>query len=217
MTIMADIVIRPTLRNDIFCHDNDTHFDKLVMKLSLTEAARLLGKSPRQLRYLMKTGALKGEKLEGRWVFDESTLPVSPAREKARQVKAEELTAAVHEALEPQLKSARARGYSATDLVAFRTGCALCRDATQKLGASHPAATSLRGSVVALGRACHRFHHREKTEAFALAREEASAAVAHLHIEGTDVARALADAVEKDYLTALVGLLRRQERKDRHK
>ena len=40
------------------------------MKMTLTEAAQFLGKSPRQLRYLMKAGQIRGQKVEGRWMFD---------------------------------------------------------------------------------------------------------------------------------------------------
>ena len=183
------------------------------MKVTLVEAARLLGKSPRQLRYMLKQGEVKGEKSEGRWVFDDADLPRSPAQEQARQRKAAELEAAVGEALESTLRKPRGRGYSVTDLVAFRTGAAACREAARRMGDEHRATVAMRASVVALGQGCHRFHHREKNEAYSRAREEAAAAVALLHIDGGDAARTLADEVEANYLTSLVGLLRRPERK----
>ncbi len=185
------------------------------MKLSLADAARLLGKSPRQFRYMIQQGEVKGEKEAGRWVFDDAKLPVSAARAQAQQGKAEELAAAVQEALEPHLRSARGKAYSVADLHAFRAGATGCREAIQTLGGEHPAATSLRASVVALGQGCHRFHHREKAAAFQAAREEAAAAVAHLHIDGRETARALADTLEQTYLSSIVGLLRRQERKEK--
>lgn len=183
------------------------------MKVTLVEAARLLGKSPRQLRYMLKQGELKGEKVEGRWVFDDAALPRSPAQERARAQKAAELEAAVNEGIEAVVRKPRGRGYSVGDLVAFRTGAAACREAARRFGDEHRASVAMRASVVALGQGCHRFHHREKNEAFARAREESAAAVALLHIEGGDAARTLADEIEANYLSALVGLLRPSRRK----
>lgn len=184
------------------------------MKLTLTEAARTLGKSPRQLRYLMKQGELKGEKVEGRWVFDDTLLPRTSAQKQRAQAKAQDLLNTVEEVLAPQVQAAKGRAYSVADLQAFRTGAAECREALAQLGEAHAATAAMRASVVALGRACHRYHPREKAAAFLAAREEAAAAVAHLHIDGRDAARTLADTIEQKYLSSLVGLLRRQERKE---
>lgn len=185
----------------------------IPVKLTLTEAAQMLGKSPRQVRTMMKSGELKGQKIEGRWMFDRAALPVRAGREQAQQRKAAELGRAVEEALGPHLKPPGRKGYSVADLTAFRTGT---REgcAAAALGVEHPAAVALRASLVALAQGCHRFHQRDKTAAFAEARERAAEALAHLYLDGTDAAKRIADAVEQEYLSAIVGLLRRQEGKD---
>ncbi len=182
------------------------------MKMTLGEAAHYLGKSERQVRYLIKLGQIKGNKVEGRWVFDQADLPVSKERLRVREQKAAELGAAVEEALGPHLRPPSRRTYSVADLGAFRAGVAACRSSGARLG-EHAATTAMRASLVALSQGCHRFHQREKADAFRAARERAAEAVALLHVEGSEVARSIADSVEQDYITALVGLLRRQERR----
>lgn len=184
------------------------------MKLTLAEAAQALGKSPRQLRYLLKSGEIQGQKIEGRWMFDASALPISPARAEARQRKAAELGRAVEEALGPHLKPAGRKGYSVTDLGAFRTAAALARASAGRLGGGHLASAALRNALIALAQGCHRFHQREKAAAFSAARERAAEAVAELHLEGGDGTLEIASAVEQQLLPAVAGLLRRQERKE---
>src|SRR5580700_2189180 len=163
-----------------------------AVKLTLAEAAQLLGKSPRQIRYLQKSGELKGIKVEGRWMFDAAALPVAPGRQEAKQRKAAELGRAVEEALGPHLKPPGRKGYSVADLGAFRTGVAQGQAATTRLGPDHAAAAALRASIVALAQGCHRFHQRDKTMAFQLAREHAAEAVAHLYLDGSEAAQEIA-------------------------
>jgi hypothetical protein len=49
------------------------------MLLSLPEAARRLGKSERQVRYLIRNGQVPAQKTGGRWMVDSESLPL-PAR-----------------------------------------------------------------------------------------------------------------------------------------
>ena len=56
----------------------------VAMKMTISEAARYLGKSQRQMRYMLKLGQLKGNKVDGRWVFEQAELPVSPERVRVR-------------------------------------------------------------------------------------------------------------------------------------
>jgi len=48
------------------------------MQLSLEQAAERLGKSVRQVRYLIQTGALRANKTGGRWLIDAADLPLRP-------------------------------------------------------------------------------------------------------------------------------------------
>jgi excisionase family DNA binding protein len=47
------------------------------MHLTLEEAAQRLGKTVRQVRYLIQTGALRADKSSGRWRIDAADLPLS--------------------------------------------------------------------------------------------------------------------------------------------
>jgi helix-turn-helix protein len=185
------------------------------MLLTLTEAAQYLGKSPRQVRYLVKAGQIKARKHEGRWVFDDAELPLPEAQRRGRERKAAELASVVEDTLRAQTRSPGKRGYSVVDLSAFRHGLAATRAAGERLGDHTAAVGALRQSLIALAQGCHRFHQRDKAEAFGVARERAAEAVALLHVDGTEVAIAIANLVEQDYLGALVGLLRREERRGR--
>jgi len=62
-----------------------------VMQLSLMDAARALGKSARQIRYQIKTGHLKAQKIGGRWFIEVEDLPLSKGQQRARLRKADEL------------------------------------------------------------------------------------------------------------------------------
>ncbi len=52
------------------------------MKLSLSEAARLLNQSERQVRYLIRQGKLRARKADGRWIIRREDLPLSEGQEK---------------------------------------------------------------------------------------------------------------------------------------
>ena len=85
------------------------------MELSLAEAAVQLGKTPRQVRYLIKQGRLRATKRAGAWLVDSADLTRSDAQVEAALSKQAQLRAAVEEAL--VLPTAeRRRGYSFTQL-----------------------------------------------------------------------------------------------------
>ncbi len=58
------------------------------MDLSLSEAARLLGQSDRQVRYLIQKGKIPAHKKGGRWIVRRDDLPLSPGQLTAAQQKA---------------------------------------------------------------------------------------------------------------------------------
>jgi excisionase family DNA binding protein len=45
---------------------------------AIEQAAERLGKSVRQVRYLIQTGALRANKTGGRWLIDAADLPLRP-------------------------------------------------------------------------------------------------------------------------------------------
>ena len=89
------------------------------MKLSLAEAATRLGKSERQVRFLIQKGQLRAAKVEGRWVLDADDLPAAPAAERAAEVRAEVARETLERAVTP---ATRGKAFSVTDLLAYRTG-----------------------------------------------------------------------------------------------
>ena len=55
------------------------------MLLSIEQAAVQIGKSARQVRYMVKTGKLPARRDGARWVIDSDALPRSPGQEQAAE------------------------------------------------------------------------------------------------------------------------------------
>jgi hypothetical protein len=55
------------------------------MKLSLSEASTALGKSERQVRYLIKSGHLRAGKEENQWRIDSAVPPLTEPQRRARR------------------------------------------------------------------------------------------------------------------------------------
>ena len=90
------------------------------MDLSLTDASRLLGKTPRQVRYLIKNGRLPARKVGNRWVIDSEALPLSQGQLQAARRRAQAVKDVVEEALGPHTRPARLK-YSVRQVAAFAT------------------------------------------------------------------------------------------------
>lgn len=191
------------------------------MELSLEDAATKLGKSVRQVRYLVKLGRLPSRKVAGRYLV---TIPpsggppcVEPApssspKATAQQRKHSALRAAVEDALDlpPQQ-----RRYSLRDLKAFQVGLPLYQQALARLGPEHGACRALRQLLENLSRGCHRFDSADKAEAYRAARDAASQAVCELLLFPGTGSEALVDGIEQDLMAALAGLLRRLQPRQR--
>ena len=184
------------------------------MDLSLKQAAALCGKSERQIRYLIQQGRITAQKKNGRWVIPKENLPSSPGQAKATEARQERLQQVVEDAL--GLKEGagpRKRRYSVTDLRAFSGGLALHRDLSAALGTEHELLDTLRLVLVLLAQGCHSYHARDKTVAFATARERACELLTGLLLlDDAAPARKLADRVEQELIASLAGLIRRSER-----
>lgn len=185
------------------------------MKLSLADVARLLGKSERQVRYMVKTGRLKGEKDGVHWVFERDALPLSAGQERAKEIKASRALAIAQEVLGPAAaRPDAAERMSVRQLSAMTEGLRVHADIREALGDSHPATEHIRAALEMVGLGFHAFHGREKATHFGLAREHASRAVIALMLHGGE-ADDLADAVESNLIPAIGGLVRRAERRGR--
>lgn len=185
------------------------------MTLSLTQAAALLGKTPRQVRYMIKRGRLRATKENGRWLIERDDLPLSEGQLRARERKAREIEGTVLDALGPHLRPGAKRRYSVLELSAFSHGREVHAGLMRAVGAEHEATRAIEDSLVRVSQGCHRFHEGEKLEAYSNAREAAARAVALLLLSEHSDAVAISDRVEQDVLPALAGLIRRYERRAR--
>lgn len=179
------------------------------MELSLTQAAQLLGKTRRQVEYLIKTGHLPAKKDGSRWLVKDTDLPLSPAQRQARERKTAALQAVVEEVLGETTPRTR---YSLRDLKAFREGLAILAAGRGQLPASHAALPLLRQSLDKIAVGCHRFERRSKAEAYGQARDHASLAACALLVEETPGGEALIERIEQALIPAIAGLLRRTDR-----
>ncbi len=183
------------------------------MKLTLEQAASRLGKSVRQIRYMIKEGQLPAEKVAGRWFIDSDDLSTDSVRQKTSERRQRQLRAAVEEALEVDTPEERQKRYSVWDLKAFKIGVPLYRETCKALSEEHPAATALRFALTELCRGCHRFDRAAKAEAYRAARDAVSEAVCELALADTEPAGRILRELEQEMMAALAGLLRRVDRR----
>lgn len=180
------------------------------MKLTLEQAATRLGKSKRQVLYLIRNGGLPAEKLAGSWFIDSEHLPLEPEQQSSADRKQRQFKAAVEEALAIAPESEQKR-YSVRDLKAFQIALPLYQKACQALTADHPASQALKRVLELLSQGCHRFDRQEKAEVYRAARDQASLAVCELVLAGSESADQLIYALEQELMAALAGLLRRMD------
>lgn len=193
------------------------------MELSLEEAATSLGKSVRQIRYMIQEKRLVARKVAGRWFVSlppaspqtESTPAAAPAadltdRERAQARKATRLRTAVEDALE---LGTAPRRYSLRDLKAFQLALPLYQKALAAVGGEHAATRALRQVLEELARGCHRFDGASKAESYRAARDAASLAVCELLLVPLPGSERLVESIEQELMAALAGLLRRLDRK----
>ena len=181
------------------------------MQLSLEQAAERMGKSVRQVRYLIQSGSLRATKSGGRWVIDAADLPLSDNQRAAVGRRENALRGAVEKGL--GLDGATATRYSIRDLTAFQIALPLYRKGGELLGAEHPAVAALHSSLVLLTQGCHRFGHAEKAECYRAARDAASLALCEMVMADRGELEPLITDIEQDLMAAMSGLLRRLDRK----
>lgn len=183
------------------------------MQLSLQQAAVRLGKSVRQVRYLIQTGTLSARKSGGRWLIDAANLPLSEPQKAAVARRERALRGAVEAGL--GLDDSTPERYSVFDLKAFQIGLPLYRQSADRLGVEHPASTALRAALILLAQGCHRFGHGDKAESYRAARDAASLAVCELILSDQGETAPLVREIEQDLMATFSGLLRRLERRAR--
>jgi hypothetical protein len=201
------------------------------MDLSLADAATVLGRSPRQLRYLLRTGRIKARKIGTRWVISSADLPLTDAQRQGLAERAAAVRQAVDQALSPVDKAIRGtvlipegppagkkKHYSVRDLEPFRQGEEVYRAIVAALGREDEAARHLFGALDRITRGCHAYEPRDKCRELSAARESIASAVTCLLIgaESEDPRRSeFADRLERDVIPRLSRLLAAHERRSR--
>jgi excisionase family DNA binding protein len=215
------------------------------MKLTLQQAADQLGKTARQVRYLIKSGKLPATKHGNQWRIDEQHLPRTIGQADAARRKQAQVDTAIEQTMghalgqpldpdgEPVQQAQRAeidaavhealavhpgkRRYSVLDLRAFQIAAALYRAVTADLGADHPATAALHATTVELSRGCHRYDRAGKAESYRAARDAASRAAGELAVCDHERARTHLERIEQDLMAALAGLLQYLDRRARRR
>lgn len=187
------------------------------MELSLAEAARLLGKSERQLRYQIKIGNLPARKLDGRWRIHRDDLPISDGQQKALERKSERAVRIAQQVLGDTSRAESKKRYSVRELRAYQHSAPVYRDLVATFGPEHPAAGFLREALMLLASGCHEYQAREKAAYYARAREQASRAVMTLLLDTDEQQHELVAQLEQAVVPALGGLIRQAERRERRR
>lgn len=185
------------------------------MLITLEEAATRLGKSPRQVRYMIRQRTLVAKKLAGRWMIEEEALGLPAPQRAAEQRKADALRTTIERTLDEQ-GSSRRRPTTVSDLRAFRQLLPLHRAVAAALGEEHRAAATTFEALKRLALGCHRFHKEHKVNAYGGARDVLAEAVVALLVVGTRDADAWAAQLENDVLPSVVGLLSRYDNRRVH-
>jgi excisionase family DNA binding protein len=186
------------------------------MELSIEEAAALIGKSARMVRYLVKAGRIPARKEGKSWRIDRDALAryLPAGVEDARRQQVADLRTRVFAALDaaapPGPEGVRRGFFSVRDLQCWATlvkGVQCAEDA----GLGGPAA-ALRAAASALVEGTHQFHPQTKIGRYVDARGSICAAIADALLARAEVGVPLADLLEKELLPSLSGLIRRAEK-----
>ncbi|MFO1432958.1 MAG: helix-turn-helix domain-containing protein [Candidatus Competibacteraceae bacterium] len=179
------------------------------MQLSLQQAADLLGKTRRQVVYMIEQGRLPAQKVGGRWVVERTGLLADATVQQRASQREAHLKAAVEEALTPANKTHR---YTLRDLKAVQLATPIYQQLVERGAGWEQATAQMRLCLDQLAVGCHRYDRREKTTAYRAARDAASLAAMDLWLRATTAGEPLLEAIEQDLMAALAGLLRRSER-----
>jgi hypothetical protein len=188
-----------------------------TMQLSLSQAAALLGKSERQVRYLISQGKLSAGKSSGRWAVDSRTLKGHKAESPAATPSVTNKPN-VDRRLREAAETPPAHRYSVRDLRAFQAAEPVYREVRAQLGNQDTVTLRLRRALDLLARGCHTYQSQRKVELYEDAREQVAGAVMDLLLDGTEQDKertAFADRLESTLLPQLAGLIRSSEQRRR--
>ncbi len=184
------------------------------MKLSVRDAARILGKSERTARHLAQTGQIPAQRVGGRWLFEREHLEAHVSGGQTLAAAVDGLRDDVVEALEDAKPKLGERGfYSVRDVTAFKSGSSVLRQLEE--ASKTPGTEYLRTLLRCIADGFHQYDPETKLNSLLAARRAASGAVADLahHAAADEALDPLVDTLEKVTLGSLRGLIRRAERR----
>ncbi len=192
------------------------------MKLSIGETATVLGKSERQVRYMIQKDRLQAVKEGGRLRIESGDLPLSKSQLAALAKRLATARSAIDKGLEPIAKAADGeapkRQYSVTDLIVFQAGAALHGEMIEQMGGEAAPCRQLAAALALVTRGCHSFQPGDKAKRFSAARDLLSSAVAALHLQpgdGGEERRGFAERIEQELIPKVAQLVARQEKRSR--
>jgi excisionase family DNA binding protein len=188
------------------------HLVESAMQLSLQEAMQILGKTRRQVLYMIEQGRLPARKVGSHWVIERADMQVDEAVQQRTTQKQARFKAVIEDALTP----GQERRYTVRDLKAVQVATPIYREMAARGAGWSKATAHMRACLDQLAVGCHRYDRQEKTLAYRAARDAASLAAMELLLH-TDARTedGLLDAIEQDLMPAVAGLLRRSERRGR--
>lgn len=180
------------------------------MTLTLEEVAHRLGKSVRQVRYMISQNTLQATKVGKRWLIEEASLPLTEAQTSVQTQRSSRLSKKVGKVLAVEERDVT-RGYSVQNLRAFQIAQPIYQKALAHLGGEHPAVSYLFASIEQLTIGCHRFSKSDKSAAYRAARDLSARAACSLILSEDSVALGISELLEQELLPAYSGLLKRSE------
>ena len=181
------------------------------MELTVQEAARILGKSERQVRYLIRTSKLPASKRDGQWRISRGDLPSRPGQERAQQLKAERATEVAAVVLGLGEHSRSKKTWTIDRLHAVRQGQPLYHKCIDQLGAEHEATRKLRAALMLISCGFFEYDAKRKVARYSAARDCLSRAVMVLLLDSKTWDELLGP-LQTDLLPTLGGLIRRAQR-----
>ncbi len=189
------------------------------MKLSVREAATLLGRSPRTVRAQLARGDLPGKKHNGQWRIERRHLPLTEAQRNALQNKADAIRRTVDEVLPSRMaRTSGQRSRSIADLDSFRRGAEILTEIRAADGdalrepARERTVALLDDALLALAEGIQLFDRELKLEALNRARASLARGAATLLLEGgippAEPVFSWVAAIEGEVIPAVAGFAR---------
>lgn len=189
------------------------------MEISIVEAAARLGKSDRQIRYMIANQEIAARKVKNKWVIQSETLPLSPGQAKAEEHKEQiliqrtEMAVGAEHAAKVLGPPDEKRAYSVSSLRAFPICMDLYKELRQTMDEGDPVLVHLREALEHLAIGCHRFHKANKSEAYFSARDSLCRAVVCLLASAPPIHVLAVERLEQQAIPAVSNLMSRLERK----